>query len=146
MVPGEIKTESTRRRPRLVLADDHADILDEVCQVLSLGFDVLGTVAEGKALIEAVAELRPDAVITDLQMPVIGGIEASTQILRQGLCNAVIALTMHDEPHLVGKALQAGIRGYVLKLDASDELVPAIHAVLGGACYLSRSVSKNWRQ
>ena len=147
MLQGRNVAENAQgRRPRLVLADDRPDILEEVRRVLAFGFDVLCTVAEGNALVRAAAELRPDAVITDLQMPELGGIEAGGEILRQGLCNAVIVLTMHDEPHLLGKALQAGIRGYVMKLDASEELIPAIHAVLGGGSYLSRGASKNWRQ
>lgn len=135
-----------RRRSRLVLADDHQDILDEVRHLLAFEFDVLCTVAEGNALIQAVAESRPDAVISDLQMAGLGGIEAGGQILRRGLCNAVIVLTMFNEPHLVGKALQAGIRGYVLKVDASEELIPAIHAVLAGGNYLSRGVLEKWRE
>jgi len=146
LVSGGNVAENAQSRPRLVLADDHPDILVEVRQVLGHGFDVLCTVAGGKALVRAVRELRPDAVITDLQMPELGGIEAGTQILRQGLCSAVIALTMHNEPQLVGKTLRAGIRGYVLKLDAGEELIPAIRAVLGGGRYLSRGVSENWRE
>ena len=137
--------ENEQPRPRLVLADDHKDILDEVRRLLASGFDVLCTVAEGNALIQAVAELRPDAVISDIRMPGLGGIEAGRQILRQGLSNAVIVLSMYNDSHLVGKALQAGIRGYVLKVDASEELIPAIHAVLGGGSYLSRGVSDKGR-
>lgn len=137
-----VTENAQRRRSRLVLADDHPDILDEVRHLLETEFDVLFAVADGNALIQAVAELRPDAVISDVQMPGLGGIEAGRHILRHGLCNDVIVLTMHNEPHLVGKALAAGIRGYVLKVDANEELIPAIYAVLGGGSYLSRGVSK----
>jgi DNA-binding NarL/FixJ family response regulator len=128
------------RRYRLLLADDREDILDELRHLLSPTFEVLGTVTDGVALIDAVATLRPDAVICDIYMPRLNGIESSLQILRQGLCNAVVILTMHNEPHLVTKVLQEGIQGYVLKEDASDELMPAVHAVLDGARYLSRGV------
>jgi DNA-binding NarL/FixJ family response regulator len=131
-----------RRRPRLVLADDHPDILDELRHLLEFEFDVLFTAADGHALIQAVARLRPDLVISDVEMPGLGGIEAGRHILRNGLCNDVIVLTMHNEPHLAGKALDAGIRGYVLKVDASEELIPAIDAVLSGGSYVSRGVSK----
>jgi DNA-binding NarL/FixJ family response regulator len=126
----------------LVLADDHLEVLDEIRDLLASDFDVLRTVAEGHALIQAVAELSPDAVISDIQMPGLDGIEAGGRILRQGLCNAVVVLTMYNEPHLVRKALQAGIRGYVLKVDAGEELIPAVIAVLAGGSYLSRSVSE----
>ena len=126
--------------PRLVLADDHPDVLDEIRDLLASEFDVLRTVNEGVALIEATAELRPDAVISDIRMPGLGGIEAGRQILQRGLCRAVVVLTMYRERHLVSKALQAGIRGYVLKVDASDELIPAVYAVLSGGSYVSRGV------
>src|SRR5690349_11395150 len=119
------------QRSRLVLADDHADVLEEVRRLLEYEFDVLRTVDGGDALVRAVDELRPDVVISDIQMAGTGGIEAGGQILREGLCNSVIVLTMHNEPHLVGKALLAGIRGYVLKVDAGNELIPAVHTVLG---------------
>ena len=79
-------------------------------------------------------------------MPGLGGIEAGEQIVRQGLCNAVLMLTMYNEQQLVGKALQAEIRGYVLKVDASEELIPAIYTVLGGGNYLSQAVSEKWRK
>jgi DNA-binding NarL/FixJ family response regulator len=130
------------RKSRLVLADDHLDVLEAIRYLLASDFEVLHTVAEGHALIQAVAELSPDAVISDIQMPGLDGIEAGGRILRQGLCDAVVVLTMYNEPHLVRKALQAGIRGYVLKVDAGEELIPAVNAVLAGGSYLSRSVSE----
>jgi two-component system nitrate/nitrite response regulator NarL len=133
-----------QQRFRLVLADDNPDVLDELRRLLDLEFDVLSAVTDGHSLIQAVAERRPDAVVSDIQMPGLSGIEAGEQIVRQGLCNAVLVLTMYNEQQLVGKAIQAGIRGYVLKVDASEELIPAIHTVLGGGRYLSQAVSEKW--
>jgi len=131
---------------RLVLADDHLDVLDAIRQFLAPEFDVLRAVNEGMALIEATAELRPDAVISDIHMPGLSGLEAGCQILRKGLCGAVIVLTMYNDPQLVRKAIQLGIRGYVLKVDASEELVLALYAVLSGGRYLSRGVLDKWRE
>src|SRR5690242_16628846 len=122
----------SRPRTRLVLADDKEDLLNEIRRLLEPDFDILRTVNHGAALVQVVAELRPDVVVSDVRMPVLGGIEAGSQILRDRLCSAVIMLTMYDEPHLVTKALQAGIRGYVLKVDAGEELIPAVHEVCGG--------------
>jgi CheY-like chemotaxis protein len=130
------------RKPRLVLADDHLDVLEAIRYLLASDFDILRTAAEGHALVQAAAELSPDAVVSDIQMPGLDGIEAGGRIIRQGLCNAVVVLTMYNEPHLVRKALQAGIRGYVLKVDAGEELIPAVNAVLAGGSYLSRGVSE----
>lgn len=143
---GGSAAEHAQRRFRLVLADDHLDVLEAIRQFLAPDFDVLRAVNEGMALIEAVAELGPDAVITDIQMPGLSGIEAGGQILEKGLCKAVIVLTMYNDPHLVQKALQAGIRGFVLKVDANEELVPALYAVLSGETYLSRGVLERRRE
>ena len=123
-----------------MLADDHTDVREGIRELLELEFDVLCAVGEGAALVQAVAELRPDAVISDIQMPHMGGIEASEQLLHSGLCEAVVLLSMYPDPHLVKCALRAGIRAYVLKVDASEELIPAIHAVLRGERYLSRGI------
>ncbi len=127
-------------RFRLVLAEDHHDVREEVRRLLETEFDVLRAVGDGDALVEAAAELKPDAVVTDVRMPRLGGIEAGERILGRGLSEAVVVLSMHSDAHLVKAALQAGIRAYVLKVDAGEELIPAIYAALGGERYLSRGV------
>jgi DNA-binding NarL/FixJ family response regulator len=73
-------------------------------------------------------------------MPRLGGLQAAEQILGRGLSEAVVVLSMYPDAHLVKAALQAGIRAYVLKVDAGEELVPAIYAALRGERYLSRGV------
>jgi DNA-binding NarL/FixJ family response regulator len=133
--------DAAPRRYRVVLADDHEDILDEVCRLLTPEFEVVDKVKDGIALIQAAAKFRPDAAICDLHMPGLDGIECGARILRRGLSKAVIVLTMYNAPGLVEKALQEGIQGYVLKVDASEELVPAIYAVVRGGTYLSRGVA-----
>jgi len=97
------------------------------------------------ALIQAAFELRPDAIISDINMPRLNGISAGRQILQEGLCKAVILLTTYNEPQLVASAMQAGIRGYVLKIEASEELVPAVRTVVGGGIYLSQGVCRQAR-
>jgi DNA-binding NarL/FixJ family response regulator len=136
------KAERARRRFRVVLADDHLDLLEEIRCLVAPEFDVVSSVKEGLALVQAAFELRPDAIISDIHMPRLNGIDAGRQILQEGLCKAVILLTTYNEPQLVSSAMQAGIRGYVLKIEASEELVPSLWTVLGGGVYLSRGV---WR-
>jgi len=128
-------------RFRLVLADDHEDLLREVQVLLRTEFVILRAVTDGQALIDAVRECEPDAVIADIQMPGVNGIEACGRLVQKGLCKVALILTMHNEAQLVEEALRAGIRGYVLKVDAAEELIPAIRSVLGGIPYLSRGVS-----
>jgi len=132
--------EKAVRRLRLVLADDHHEVIEEIRQLLDPELEVLRAVGEGAALVDAAAELKPDAVVTDIQMPHMGGIEAAERILSRGLCEAVVVLTVHPDAHLVRTALQAGIRAYVLKVDASEELIPAIYVAVGGGRYLSLGV------
>lgn len=139
------RREPAEQRYRVVLADDHQDVLNEVCRLLAPEFEVLGAVNDGAALILAVARLRPDAVICDIRMPRCDGIEAGAHIIREGLSKAVVLLSMYNEPHLIRKAREAGIQGYVLKTDAGEELSPAIYAALRGDHYLSRGARAKWK-
>jgi DNA-binding NarL/FixJ family response regulator len=129
-----------------VLADDHTGILNEIRQLLSPEFEIARVVFDGNALMEATAALRPDIVVSDLNMPGLNGIEAGRAILRQGLCNAVVLLTMYNDSFLIRGALRAGIRGYVLKVDAGEELGAALHVVLSGGRYLSREARAQWSE
>jgi len=147
----DIKTNSgiadeARQRPRIVLADDHPELLVEIGRCLAVDFNVLCSVSEGFSLVKAASELKPDVVISDIGMPGLTDIEACRQILQGGFSKSAILLTMYDEPELVRSALEAGIRGYVLKVDAGEELISAVNMVLAGHTYLSRLVLKKWTQ
>ena len=124
----------------MLLADNHPEMLEEVRRLLERQFEIVGAVGDGQALLSAVEQLKPDAVVSDINMPLVDGIEAGRRILREGLCAAVILLTMYNDGRLVHSALESGIRGYVLKVDAGEELAPAIETVAGGGMYLSRGV------
>ena len=124
-------------KPRLLLADDHEELLREVTELLGQEFTVLATVQDGMTLLFRAAELQPDVVVTDLKMPRLGGIEAGRKLLDQKLCRAVVLLTMYAEPQLVSSALDAGILGYVTKDRAGVDLIPAIKAALAGEPFVS---------
>lgn len=128
------------RRYRLVIADDHSDMRQEILGLLGCEFEVVRAVGDGAALIAAILEEKPDAVISDIQMPGLDGIEAGRQVLGRGLCDTFIVLSMYSDRHLVEAAMKAGIRGYVLKLDACEELISAVHSALRGERYLSARV------
>ena len=129
-------------RKRIVLADDHAELLDEVRRLLAPAFEIPHIVSDGPALVAAARHCRPDAVVADVHMPGLSGIEACRCILEEQLCAAVILLTVDVDRHLIDKGIRLGIRGFVLKIDAGVELIPAIHAVLAGLTYVSSGVQK----
>jgi DNA-binding NarL/FixJ family response regulator len=133
------KSDMARRR-RVVLADDHPGMLEQIRLLLADEFEVVGSASEGQALLSLVAQLRPDAVVADVHMPLLDGIEAGRRMLEEGLCRAVVILTVYNYPHLVGSALACGIRGYVLKEDAGEELALAVNTVAGGGAYLSSGI------
>jgi DNA-binding NarL/FixJ family response regulator len=133
------RDRAVREAPfRLALADDHAGILEEIRELLEPEFHVIGSASEGASLIRVVKESKPDGVVADVEMPGLSGIDAGREIVRRGLCDAVVMLSMYNDPLLIEKARLAGIRGYVLKEDAGEELIPALRAVMAGGQYLSR--------
>jgi DNA-binding NarL/FixJ family response regulator len=135
----DMENRSKSKSPlRVALADDRADILEEIRSLLEPEFQVVCSANEGAALIQAVDESKPDGVVADVQMPGLNGIDAGREIVRRGLCDAVVMLSMYDDPILIQTALVAGIRGYVLKEDAGEELIPALRTVMTGGRYLSR--------
>lgn len=129
-----------RVKPRLLLADDHVELLREVTELLGQEFQILASVQDGMTLLFRAAELQPDVVVTDLKMPRLSGIEAGRKLLDQKLCRAVVLLTMYADPQLISSALDAGILGYVTKDRAGLDLIPAIKAALAGETFISCAV------
>jgi len=128
---------------RILLADDHKIFRQGVRALLEReGFRVEGEVADGHAAIEMAARLSPDVVVLDLAMPMLNGLDAAREIARASPRTRTILLTMHAEDPYVARALHAGIRGYVLKSQAAEDLVQAIREVARGAVYLSPGVSQ----
>jgi DNA-binding NarL/FixJ family response regulator len=124
-------------RPRLLLADDHEEFLEEVSRLLAGEFDLVGVARDGAELIERAEKLNPDAVVTDFKMPKLSGILAGRKIVESRVCAAVVLLTIYRDPQLVRDALDAGIRGYVLKDKAGEDLIPAIRLALDGETFVS---------
>jgi DNA-binding NarL/FixJ family response regulator len=133
--------QSAHPKLRLLIADDHPDVLEEICKLLAVEFDVIGTVCDGARLVEAARTLSPDIVVTDLNMPGLNGIEAARRIIDLDLCTSVVVLTVHKDSELARTALDAGIRGYVLKQNAGEELIGAVRAAADGKIYVSAAVT-----
>lgn len=129
--------------PRILLADDHEIFRQGLRALLEReGFHVVGEAADGHAAIQKAAQLIPDVAVVDLAMPLLNGLDAAREITRVSPRTRTILLTMHAEDPYVARALQAGIRGYVLKSQAAEDLVQAIREVGRGAVYLSPGVSE----
>ena len=137
MQGGEVPSTE---RLRLIVADDHAGLLVEVQSMLASEFDIVATVRDGLELVKAAEQLRPEVVITDIRMPLMDGIDASREIVSRGFCRSVVLLTTFGQPELVRSAFNAGILGYVLKINAGEELIPAVRAAIEGRSYLSHGV------
>ena len=115
-----------------MLADDQAAILALLAQLLQTEFDVVATVRDGRALVDAVARVSPDAIVTDISMPFLDGIEAAREILCRNPSARVVFVTVHADPLLMRRGLAVGGLGYVAKVSAGEELVPAVWAALRG--------------
>ena len=126
---------------RVLLADDHGDMLDTVALLLVSEFDVVGTVTNGKALLSAAERLKPDVVIVDISMPILNGIEAVRRLKESGSQARVVFLTVHESPEYVHAALATGALGYVVKPRLGVDLGAAINAVHAGRSYLSPSIA-----
>jgi DNA-binding NarL/FixJ family response regulator len=125
------------------LADDHAVLRDGLRLLLELQPDikVVGEAANGRDAVKGVAKLQPGVVILDIVMPELNGIEAARQILQDNPSLPIIILSMNSNSEHVFRALQAGVRGYLLKASAGSEVVEAVRTVLSGRRYLSQEIS-----
>jgi DNA-binding NarL/FixJ family response regulator len=129
-------------RPRLLIADDHRVVAQGLSSMLSAEFELVGVVADGRAMIEAANTLRPDAIVADVSMPLLNGIEALETLRQQGIDVPVVFLTMHNQAAYARRALAAGAAGYVLKLAAAEELVQALRAALDGGTFVSPAIAR----
>ena len=127
-------------KPRILLADDHPEVLGGLRSILDDLGEVVGIVEDGQALVEAAQRLLPDIIISDISMPRLNGLDA-TRALR--ICapeSKVIMLTVHREAVYVSLAFNAGARGYLLKRSAVSELARAVRHVHDGKRYVGQGV------
>ncbi|HXI30329.1 MAG TPA: response regulator transcription factor [Vicinamibacterales bacterium] len=128
---------------RIVLADDHHIVRQGLRALLEKeGLQVVGEAENGRDAVHLAQQHKPDVAVLDLMMPLLNGLDAGREILQNGYATAAILLTMHTQEHQIAMALRAGIRGYLLKTQAAEDLVHAIREVLRGEIYLSPGVSR----
>jgi len=133
------------KRVRVLLADDHRLLIDALKGVLQPQFDVVGTVTDGRALLEAADKLRPDIIVLDIAMPHLNGLDAGRQLKRKMPGVKLIFITMNEDSYLVGEAFRAGASAFVLKQAAGFELTDAIEQALKGGSFISPQAAKGLR-
>lgn len=127
---------------RLLVAEDHALVIEGLRRILPPGATVVGEVADGRALVSAVSTLRPDIVVVDISMPLLNGIEAARQVRKIDPNVKIIFLTMHPDVSYAVAALRAGGSAYILKSSAATEILIAIREVVAGRTYVTPSIEK----
>jgi DNA-binding NarL/FixJ family response regulator len=125
-----------------VVADDHVMIAEAFEKLLSPSCDIVGKVADGRALLTAVRELRPDVVVVDISMPLLNGLTAARQIRELDPEIKLVFVTMNEDPDLAAEAFRAGASAYLLKRSAASELLTAIQQVMQHRSYVTPLVTQ----
>lgn len=128
-------------KPRVIIADDHALVLEGLVTLLARDYDIVATAEDGSELLQKVEEIRPDLVLVDISLPLLNGIEAVREIAARQPDTRIIMVTMHADATFVRQAFAAGASGYVVKRSASRELLAAISEVLAGRTYVTPLVA-----
>ncbi len=138
-----MNTNVARNLPRIIIADDHTLVAEACRKLLEADYEVVATVGDGRALVRAVAELRPHVIIVDVSMPLLNGLDAGQQAKELLPSLKVIFLTMNHDADLAGEAFRRGASGYLVKTCAASELAIAVREVLRGKSYLSPMIAKD---
>jgi len=127
--------------PRILLADDHEEMLETLAGILEDEFQIVGTANNGMRALELAASLTPDIVVLDISMPEVNGLEAAWRLREEGSLARVVFLTAHNDPELVEAAVSAGALGYVLKSHLATDLASAIWQASVGKTFISPSIN-----
>ena len=126
---------------KVLVADDHRIVAEGLRSLLEPTFELVAIVENGRELVAAAKELKPEVIIVDIAMPLLNGIDAVSRIRSAGIQAKIIYLTMHLEASYARRALAAGASGYVLKHSASSELLFAIRQALAGRIFITPTVA-----
>jgi len=127
----------TKTKPTVVIAEDHLLYLERISGLLARDFEIVAVAIDGKRGLRAVINCQPDAVVLDISLPELDGIEAAREIRRNGLDSKIVFVTVHEDLDFVNGALKAGANGYVFKSRVTADLVVALKEVLAGRTFLS---------
>jgi DNA-binding NarL/FixJ family response regulator len=140
------KPQRLTTRARILLADDHTIMADGLRSLLiENNQEVVGAVSDGRALVDAAIQLKPDLVIVDISMPLLNGLDAAAKVTELLPKVKIIFLTMKNDANLASAVLSLGPVGYVLKHSAASELLTAIEQVMHGKAYITPQLKpENW--
>jgi DNA-binding NarL/FixJ family response regulator len=127
-------------RIRVVLADDHREVIAKIRGVLGDEFEIIEAAENGRQALTAVLALDPDIFVTDISMPVLNGLQAARSIQKTNSRVKIIFLTIHEDRDFIAAAFSAGATGYVTKRRLSTDLVVAIQEALKGRAFVSNSI------
>lgn len=130
------------KRPTVLLADDHDIVAEGLRRILETNYDVVGVVSNGRSLLTAAQQLKPDIIVVDVSMPLLNGIEAARRIHKTSEKIKIVFLSMHPDAAYVTEAFRAGASAYILKISASTEILTAVRYALQGKTYLSPSIDR----
>ena len=126
---------------KILVAYDHPIVAEGLRRLLEPTFELVAIVENGHEMIAAAKKLKPDAIVVDISMPLLNGIDAVSQIRSEGIQAKIIFLTMHTEANYARRALAAGASAYVLKHSASSELLFAIQQSLAGRTFVTPTIA-----
>jgi DNA-binding NarL/FixJ family response regulator len=129
---------------RLLVADDHEIVRKGLRSLLEAqpGWQVTAEACDGREAVQKAKDIKPDVTVLDIGMPALNGLEAARQMIKNDARAKILILTMHDSDPLIREVLDAGARGYVLKSDASRDLVTAINAVRNNKTFFTAKVAQ----
>ncbi|MFL5245963.1 MAG: response regulator [Gemmataceae bacterium] len=128
-------------KARILIADDHQILAEGLKGLLEPEFEILAIVADGRDLVSAAKKYHPDAIVADITMPSLNGIDAAIQLRDAQIAARIVFLTMHLDVAYARQAMEAGAAGYVLKHSVSSELVTAVRQALKGQTYVSPMIA-----
>jgi DNA-binding NarL/FixJ family response regulator len=129
-------------KARILVADDHTLVAEAFKRLLEPEFEVVGTVGDGRTLLRAAAELKPDVALIDLNMPLLNGFDAGEQLKQSMPRLKLIVLTMNEDPEIAAETMAKWASGYVLKKSAGSELSKAVRDVLRGGTYVTPALQE----